>query len=89
MNLVISMRQATTLSANCLKLAIECHDCIKILAVCVRVCVCACVHVCVCACVHVCVRYGNGTFGAWDCTGDTQPFYLLYFILHMHNDKQT
>ena len=37
----------------------------------------------------VCVCYGSGMFRGRDYTGDAGPSYLLYFVLHIHNDKQT
>jgi len=40
----------------------------------------------VCVSVSVCNR--SGMLGGWDYSNDSQPSYLLYFVLHAHDNKQ-
>ena len=32
---------------------------------------------------------GSGKFRGWDYSSDARPSYLLYFVLHVHDNEQT
>ena len=34
------------------------------------------------------MHYGSGIFGGQDYSSDPWPLYLLYFLLHVHDNKQ-
>jgi len=60
--------------------------------VCVRVCVCVCVHVCVCVCACVCVcvtEVGSSGGRTTHSSVVMRPSYLLYFVLHVCDNKCT